>query len=136
MSLYPISMNLVDITIKQLDVVNTHVDSDFREPISRKVEGASITLQGQINFGNKAFKNDSDERSGNNALTIGHVLFKKSVLDDQSIVLRKGDRVIAIASQATDLIIHEVRPESPLDGDFLLIYCELEEDKQKHSSIR
>lgn len=135
MGLYPINMNLVDITIKQLDVVSTHVDSDFREPISRKVEGAPITLQGQVNFGSKSFRDDSDERSGNNPITIGHVLFKKSTLDDLSVVIRKGDRVIAIASQATDLIIHEVRPESPLDGDFLLIYCELEEDKQKHSSI-
>lgn len=130
----PIRFNPVPISIRQLDVAATHVDSDFNEPISRKVEGTVITVDGQINFGNKIFNELEQSRTGDELTTVGHLLFRKCDLDNASLVLKKGDRVVAIASQATDLIIREVRPESPLNGDFLLIYCELEEDREKHAS--
>ena len=133
--MFPVFMNLVPISIRQLDTVATHIDSDFREPISRKVQGAPVLLYGQVNLGSKTYEERETGRTGDEIPTIGHLVFEKAVLDAASVILRKGDRVVGIASQATDLMIREVRPESPLNGDFLLIYCELEEDLEKHAGI-
>ncbi len=132
---FPILMNLVNIEISQLKILETFVDDDFREPISRKIRGSTILVKGQVNFGSKSFEERSITRTGDMEPTDGHLVFRKIDLDGLGVTIRKGDRVTKIAGLPTTLIVREVRPESPLNGAFLLLYVVLEHDREARESI-
>ena len=135
---FPIFMNLVDIQIQQLKTsgVGVSFDSDFREPTGAIVSREdTVTLQGQINFGSKESEGLDRTRTGDRAPSFGWCVFEKAYIDDEGVTLKKGDKIIKVASQDVDLTLTEVRFESPLDGDFLLIYTEFEEVKRERESI-
>ena len=114
---------MVDIVINQRDEgpAGTQIDSIFDEPIAVEMRESSCTVQGQI-------RNDLDDRlkrtrTGDGSDSAGHVLFRKSDLDDAGVTLKKGDRITKIAGVDFDVVIIEVTYKAPLRGVFLLVQC-------------
>lgn len=132
---FPFKINKVDIEIRPLSTSSVVLDEDFREPLTQDIFGDPIKLRGQVNFGDSSHR--KEERvagpTGDMDLSEGHIIFKKRDLDSGGFTPSPGDVITKIASQdfSADkdrLRIIEVRPESPLRGDFLLIYCEFAHD--------
>lgn len=136
-------MNLVDVQLEQLDVAATIFDEDFNVPVggaaAGKARGPAIDLRAQANFGQSAGGNRWEQRApsrtGDATDSAGHLVFRASDLDDAGVVVKKGDRVISIAGRGCDYLVREVRPESLLGGKFLLLYVELEENKERRASV-
>lgn len=141
LTVYPFRMNLVRIQIEQLNLTTTSKDPDFREAIGKKKYSAPIELEGQVNLATKPqYFISSPSRSGDTQDTRGKLVFKKSYLKEQSVTLRKGDHIIEVgpATDPTpiDCDIDEVRPESPLRGDFLLIVVKFKWDERERGSLK
>lgn len=140
--IFPLRMNLQEITIEQLDISSTEIDSDFREPLQQKTYGPPIVLSGQVNMGSKEF--EARERSryyGDYPVSTPHLVFKREDLIGLGVTLQKGDRVIEIDAVPMNLLIDEVRFESPLSAGgpggvpparFILIYAMLRENLDVH----
>ncbi len=131
----PARMNLVEIVLRPLAKDATAWDEDFREPIGAKATAADVTLQGQVNFGSKQFHGRDRTATGDREPSAGHVVFRKTDLDAAGGRLAKGDRVVRIAGEAVDFVITEVRPESPMRGEFLLVYAEFTHDVEERESV-
>lgn len=137
---YPFRMNLVRIVIEQLNTTTTITDPDFREAVGVKHHATRIEVQGQVNLATRPrYFESTPSRSGDMENTRGKLVFRKQYLDDEGVTLRKGDRIVEVgpASSPTpiDCKIDEVRPESPLRGDFLLIVVEFEWDVRERGSL-
>jgi len=137
----PRRMATMRIVIAQLDIVKTVKDPDFREPVGAKHSETQIVLEGQVNLaGKKKFFVQAPSRTGDTEPTKGHLVFRKKYLDDLGITLKKGDRVVEVGPESgpttVDCDIDEVRPESPLRGDFLLIYVGFTWDERERGSLR
>lgn len=130
--MFPYRMNLVDIELKQVNKPGTVIDVDFREPKGASKLQDVITLKGQVNFGGDKFFNRTERTfTGDAAPSDGHFVFRKKDLDDLSIILQKGDRVISVAGVPMELELDEIRFESSLRGKFLLVYAEFEQIREK-----
>lgn len=137
----PFRMNTMRIVIAQLDTVKTVKDPDFREPVGVKHTETQIVLEGQVNLADKAkFFFQAPSRTGDTEPTKGHLVFRKKYLDDLGVTLKKGDRIVEVGPESgptpVDCNINEVRPESPLRGDFLLIYVRFTWDVRERGSLR
>jgi hypothetical protein len=133
-------MNPVRIKIEQLNLVTTEKDSDFREAVGTKKYRAAVELQGQVNLATKPkYFVSAPSRTGDMEPTRGKLVFRKRDLAAAGVTLRKGDRIVEVgpASSPTpiDCEIDEIRPESPLRGDFLLIVVEFEWDQRERGSL-
>jgi len=133
-------MNPVRIVIKQLDTTETVKDPDFREPVGVKHHDDDLVLQGQVNLAaKKTYFVSTPSRTGDMEPTKGHLVFRKRYLDDLGVTLRKGDTIVEVgpASNPTPINcgIEDVRPESPLRGDFLLIYVDFTWDQRDRGSL-
>lgn len=117
------------------------LDPDFGEPFGEDITiTATIDVVGQVNFGSKSFRKRSNTLSGDEERVKGHLVFKMCDLIDAglatqsgskiSFVLEKGDLVTRIGDKPTDFEVYEIRPESPLQGDFLLVYVDLVNHKE------
>jgi len=129
----PARLNLVDITIKQIQksgVNATWQDPDFREPANTANFADSIVIQGQPNLGSRSFEQLLRSITGSEERTRGHIVFKKETLDSAGITLQVGDKITDVGGFSVDLTIREVRPESPLDGSFLLLYAVFENNPE------
>jgi len=134
-------MNMVRIVIEQIDTTKTVKDPDFREQVGVKFRTTRKVLSGQVNLARKKQYFQTDRtRTGDREPTTGHVLFRKADLDNAGVILRKGDMVVEVGPESNptpmNTILTQVRPESPLRGDFLLIYCEFELDSEKRGSFQ
>lgn len=125
----PAVLNPVDIVVDQRSVATTAIDPDFDEPLGAAARGASITLRGQVNYGSASGHHERlvRSRTGDEAASSGHLLFRKKDLDDAGVTIGKGDRVSSIAGVSVDLEIIEVRHQAPLRGVFLLTMCPFRE---------
>lgn len=130
----PMRMNLVRIKLRRLNVPATPQDSDFREPMRSKAF-EEVEVQGQVNFGSKQVDQRGRTMIGDWPRSSAHLVFKMADLQAAGFEPRKGDRVSEIAGRPLDFEIGEVRPESPLRGAFLLLYCEMEEVKEERASV-
>ncbi len=136
MSQLPACMNMVEIDISQIaPVVEQKVDSIFREPVSKKKRETVITVEGQVNYGSKKKEARDITQTGDRENSFGWLVFRKCDLEDAGIFLKKGDRILRIASQVVDHLIDEVRPESVLEGDFLLLYAMFTINREERESI-
>ena len=87
---------------------------------------------GQINLGGKRFKERSMALSGDAEGVEGHCVFRICDLIDAGLAtlagtiitfnIKKGDRIVKLGQRSVNFEIIEVRPESPLGGDFTLVY--------------
>ena len=133
----PAKMNLVDIVVRQLLHEETQWDPDFEEPVGDKQRTQELTLRGQPNLGENraALERRTSSLTGDKAESRGHIVFRIADLEAAGVQLAKGDQVVGIAGQAVDLLITEVRPESPLRESFLLLYAELEQRQDERASV-
>lgn len=141
----PARMNLRSIEFEVLDRQRVVLDSDFDEPIGGDLRGQRFTVDGQYNFRGGPFKRRSTRLSGDEETVVGHLVFRMCDLIDGGlatknngtidITLKKGDRVIRIGKRTLDLEIVEVRPESPLRGDFLLVYVDLVQGREERAGV-
>jgi len=133
----PERMNTVEIVVRKLSKDRTHWDRDFEEPVTKKDRSAEVTLHGQVNLGRAgaAFARRSPSLTGDRVESDGHLVFRKADLDAAGVTLAKGDRVVRIASEDVDFLLTEVRPESPLRGGFLLVYAELDHNREERASL-
>jgi hypothetical protein len=127
MAYYPIKMNTVNVIIKQLIRDTEMLDEDWREMKGSYRYEEPITLKAQVNFGDGGakFEELSYSMTGDQENTSGHLVFSVKYLTDNGITLRKGDVVTSIAGISTELVINQLRYESPLRGGFLLLYVNL-----------
>lgn len=137
---YPFRMNLMRIKIAQLDIPATIKDPDFREPIGRQQHYTPIELQGQVNLATKPrYFENAPSRTGDMEPTRGRLVFRKRDLDTAGVTLKKGDVIVEVGPATSptpiDCKIEEVRPESPLRGDFLLIVVEFAWNQRERGSI-
>jgi hypothetical protein len=136
----PYRMNMVDIEIRRQirpdesdrtvnefvqvmddgsnDVKRTF-DTDFREPSGTRSFRETIELDGQVS--NNTFQELVASITGQEPRSDGHLVFRKTDLDNKNVTLKNGDRIVKMADFDTDLIIEQVRPYAPLRGDFLLL---------------
>jgi hypothetical protein len=131
----PARMNLVEIGLRPLARDATAWDEDFREPLTAKATAAEVTLRGQVNLGSKQFHGRDRTATGDREPSAGHLVFRKADLDAAGVRPGKGDRVVRIAGEAVDFVITEVRPESPLRGEFRLVYAEFTHDVEERESV-
>ena len=128
----PNRLNLVTIQIKQLKKgsSDTYVDPDFAEPAGPIGYTATVTLEGQVNLMSQDFKNLFRSITGDTNQSRGHLVFRNPVTDinGTAVTLQKGDIITSIAGESVEFYIYEIRPESPLNGGFLLKYCEFGEN--------
>lgn len=133
---FPIRMNPVEIIIQQLSVTQTAFDGDFLEPIGKVGKSDPVTLSGQVNFGPaRRFEELQRTITGDSSRTFGTLVFRKSDIDASGITFKKGDRVISVAGQTTDLEIVRIQPMAPLNGDFLLIELEVQQFRDTNESF-
>ncbi len=130
----PFLMNLVVIRIQKVVVEDTVWDDVFREPIGNKALSQEIEVKGQVNLGSKKFYELARTLTGDVGRSNMYLVFRTSDLEKQGVEIVKGDRVVKIADQVVDFEVTEIRPESPLNGRFLLKYVELEHVKEKRAS--
>ena len=137
---FPRKINRMRIIIDQLSLSRTVKDSDFREQVGKKFRTTRITVEGQVNLAKKKqYFASTPSRTGDIEDTMGHLVFIKKELDTAGITLRKGDKIVEVgpATNPTPIgsVIEEVRPESPLNGDFLLIYVDFKWDVEERGSL-
>jgi len=128
----PFRMNLVSIKIMSFSHTSTNWDPDFREPVSDKSFESVVEVKGQVNWGRKDDKVLRRTRVGDAEPSYCWLVFRKKDLEDQGVEIKKNDKVIEIAGKSVDLVVNEVRNESPLRGEFLLTYVDLREPKEAH----
>ena len=123
---YPYKMNLLDIIIKQTSASANYIDPVFGDTSGPVQFSDPITLTGQANFGAfKTFEDLDRNRTGDGRSSFVTVTFEQLYLTDNSITLAKGDVVISVAGQVTDLEITKLQPKAPLNGAFLLLEVQL-----------
>jgi hypothetical protein len=133
-------MNPVRIVIEQLNTATTVKDPDFREAVGVKHHRTRIEVEGQVNLATKPkYFMSAPSRTGDMEPTRGKLVFRKRDLARAGVTLRKGDLIVEVGP-ATDPTpincdIEEVRPESPLRGDFLLIVVEFSWDQRERGSL-
>ncbi len=133
----PRRMNLVDITIEQISVADTEYDEDYQMPVGGKeARPTTIQVKGQVNFGDGGHQFEARQPSmtGDRIPSTSHIVFRTCDLEEAGITIKKDDRVISIAGEDVDLLVDEVRGESPLDGGYLLRYVELVSNKEERAS--
>ena len=138
---FPFRINKVDIEIRPLSTTSIVLDDDFREPLTQDIFGDPVMLRGQPNFGDSSHNKETRVATptGDWDPSEGHIIFKKADLDSGGFTPTPGDVITKIAGQdfsadADRLRIIEVRPESPLRGEFKLIYCEFANDAKLRES--
>lgn len=137
---YPFRMNLVRIVIEQLDTTATVKDSDFREAVGVRHHSTRVEVCGQVNLAARPkYFESMPSRSGDMEPTRGKLVFRKQDLVRDGVTLKKGDLIVEVGPVDTPTPINckidEVRSESPLRGDFLLIVVEFEWDVRERGSL-
>lgn len=137
---FPLRMNLMRIVIAQLNTDTTSKDADFREAVGKKKYSDPIELAGQVNLATKPkYFESAPSRTGDMEPTRGKLVFRKRDLVAAGVTLQKGDQIVEVGPEdsptAVNCDIDEVRPESPLRGDFLLIVTEFAWDQRERGSL-
>lgn len=131
-------MNLVTVKVTQMQTTssNLYEDPDFGEPAAPMTYASEVTLEGQVNFGSKQYEELLRSLTGNAKSTFGHCVFKNPIVDTSgsSVTLAIGDKITEIAGETMELYITEVRPESPLNGEFLLWYVSFTDNQEERDT--
>jgi hypothetical protein len=117
------------------------IDPVFRSPTVKKVRPTSYVYSAQVNLGSKDQDKKARTETGDRPRTRGHLVFRTRDLAPNTTLPKpkKGWQVKTLfvgtdQEQAVDWLIEEVRIESPLRGRPLLVYCELEMDRDRGHS--
>ena len=132
----PVRLNEHAITFQFLNRDDIRLDPDFLEPIGSDIGGASLTAIGQVNFRLGPIKKRRVTLSGDDEPVEGHFVFRLFDMIEVGLItdnldgtisfnVKKGDRVTRVDGVLVDFEIVEVRTESPLRGEFLLVYIEV-----------
>lgn len=136
----PYQWNPVQVTVTHVDVSATPLDPVFKNPVNRKARPSSTTYAAQINFGLKVDERRFRTLMGDRPMTKARarIVLRTCDLVPNTLLPRpkKGDKITTLYvgtanEEAVDYLIEEVRPESPLNGIPLLIYCEFERDRER-----
>lgn len=154
----PARLNLVTLVFLPVDDEETLYDKKFKQPIRVKKRKTKVELQGQMNFGSnqkKFFDRLMQSLSvgwntmGDLADTIGHCVTTPYLTERAKFlpeggepyygkyIPKKGDLLIGYADFVPekgggfDLLVEQVRPESPLRGNPLLLYIDLRQNRNK-----
>ena len=104
----PTLIHPVDVIIEQGIKAQTSFRSDAREPVRRLKRTAPITLSAQIKW------NRSDdpvmEFEGVTEGSRGYLLFKYKDLENVSVVIKRGDKIIKIDRIDYELFVTQLRP--------------------------
>lgn len=126
----PMRMNFVEVKITQVRLTHTTVDPVYREAVGKESR-KPLTIQAQ----NKIIKQSSQypSRSGDETVAFGHLVFRKKDLEEQNVVLKRGDKVVEIDGDKVDYDIVEIRNESALAGGNLLTFATYGVAKERSS---
>jgi hypothetical protein len=137
---FPIRWNPVDVVFEAQDDGTTVVDDDYRVPLGERERGAQFTLDGQPALKRRSLEQvlrtrAGDDESSRLKIVIPTKVFKAAVptrwdATNKEPTIVKGYKVVSIAGRPCDLVVVEVRPQSPLRGGVLLWYVELEQAEE------
>lgn len=132
----PLRMNLMPVSIKQFSVASTPLDADFGAPNvgQKKVYGGILALKAQVAYVTK--DRQENAMTGDPGIGDGHLCFRKSDLDRQSIMLQKGDIITSIAGFDVNYKIIEVRPSGHLRKRANLIMAYFETNSEVRPNFR
>lgn len=138
MAVLPYRINTVTIKMRQVLISSSELVEDqyYQEPAAPVSFGTEFSVEGQVNLMNRNFEQYMLSFTGNKKDASGHLVIKNPIVDTggNSITLKPGDKITEIAGVAVDYFIKEVRPESPLNGSFLLWYVEFSSNEQTKES--
>ena len=137
----PLRMSMMRVVIDQLSATATVIDDDFRESKGPKDRPTRIEIEGQVNlYSNKRYNPTDRTRTGDRDSSRGRIYFRMSDLTRAGITLSKGDMLVEVGPSTTPTQLNcpliQVRPESPRNGQFLLMVAEFEFDRDERESIR
>ncbi len=132
----PYKWNPVTIKVRQLQISSAYQDPDFSEPASPITFGDEILMEAQVNMMSRNFEGLLRSLTGDKENSNGHLVFRNPIADTSGnlVGLQKGDKITEMAGVATDLFITEARPESPLNGTFLLWYVRFTQNQETRTS--
>jgi hypothetical protein len=95
--------------IEQINRVSSIQDDDYREPVQQAIRAPRKTAPGQV----KWFSDDRARptKAGSESESQGYVLFRYVDLNQLSIVLQQGDRIVKMGTIEVDVYVVELRPE-------------------------
>lgn len=141
---HPCRMSLVDLTFLPVLISETPIDPDFRQPVRTKKYGKPKIIKGTPNFGTKQKKLFDQLKQtialnwnspGNIPDTIGYIVFSKIEIERAGYLPSIGDLFVGYPGfekrEGLELMVEEVRPESPLGGSNLFYMVELRSNRDK-----
>ena len=143
----PFRINPVVVKFQKLNRIDIQIDPDFDEPIGGDIlQSQIIEADAQVNLRGGPYKRRTPSLSGDEGKTDGHlVMLLDTMIEDGlatgssetqiDFVLAKGDRIVQIASQVVNFEIIEIRVESPLRGDFLLVYIVFKQGAEERAGV-
>lgn len=137
----PFYMNTVEIKFRRVLTRDLHPtptddwDDDFREPVNKKRFEGPFTFQAQVNTGRiRQFDQRIPSSIGDATDTSMHLVFSNTDYPSTLPLIKKGDLVVEIGGRVVDLLVDQVRPESPLrsfGSSSLISYVELIENENQ-----
>lgn len=133
--MFPIRYNPMRIVIQKRQVSQAIVDVPFNVPIGQIPITTNIEIQGQVNIKGKNFFSLDPTNTGNAQRTNGKIFIKKA---HYTTTIDVGDKIVEFGPSSTPTSVNgmviKVRGGCPLNGDFLYMIIEFEEDREGHSS--
>jgi hypothetical protein len=137
----PVNWNGNTVTIENVVRTGVSVDPVFKTPVNKKLRTTVHTYNAQINLGTKEQDRKMRTLSGDRPNTTGHIVLRTCDLAPHTALPRpeKGWKITALYAgtpleETVDWLIEEVRLESPLRGQPLLVYCEFEHNRDRSRS--
>lgn len=105
---YPRLLHPVPVVLEQIDMAATVYDSDSREPVQQAARKTSVTLPGQMKYGES--KSAGMSSTGLEAGENGYALFRIRDLHFANITLQIGDRIRSAGDTVHDAYITRLQP--------------------------
>jgi hypothetical protein len=141
----PLRMNEVKFRIRKLDIPNTELDPDYREPVGgNKVRGLTVEVIGQIARGTEGLFRMRPTQTGNAEPSIFHAVFRPRQLEAAGLAdpyFIPGDLIESVDMKGDvrplNLVITSVRKGSGLEsvGRWLLVHVDAEQRTETLGSL-
>lgn len=140
----PLRINTVEFEVRKLDVPNTELDPDFREPVGgHKPREAIVTVKGQLGRGTEGFFRMDPSLTGNAKPSTFHAVFRPTDLEAAGLVdpyFKPGDLFVSVSmhgdKRTLNFPVLSVRKGSALEsvGKWVLLHVDCEQDRDKLGS--
>jgi hypothetical protein len=131
----PFRMNLLPLKIRQLEE-EVELDPDFLEPLSNKSYSEPKEIKAQIVFA--SYQEKTPSLTGDIERTDGRICVRIRDLERLGIVLKKGDRIVAVKEDGTwkevDFVINHIKPAGHLPQAHILLAYFIHRQEKRESA--